>query len=163
MKKINLKIQTKNKNKGFSLIEIIVFLSTIFILIAIVFIFLKPQTQLAQSRNLQRRTDVDSILNAIFLYYKDNNSLPKGIVSAEDCFITPAAEICRTDNPTANCLTGVNLSDLTKGSRYLISIPHDPSGSTQDTTGYSVIKSKDNKITVCAPFSENGERILKTQ
>ncbi len=148
---------------GFSILEVLIFLTTLVILVASIFIFLKPTEQLAQSRNSQRSSDLSSILKAIYLYESENDSLKSVIPITSDCLSASRSEICRTDIPTASCTNMINLSLLTKGSKYLVNLPLDPSSQSGDGTGYNIVRNTNNKITVCAPLAEDGESISVTQ
>ena len=68
------------KNKGFTLIEILVVIGIIAILATIVIIAINPARQFAQTRNTQRTSHVSSILNAIGQNIADN----KGLFSCAD-------------------------------------------------------------------------------
>ena len=66
--------------KGFTLIEIIAAVALLLILSAIVIIAINPARNFAESRNTQRSSNVNAILNAIGHYAVDNKSqLPNGI------------------------------------------------------------------------------------
>ncbi len=60
-----MKTYSNSSNKGFTLLEILLVIAAIGILAAIVLVAINPNRQLAQARNAQRRSDVNTILNAI--------------------------------------------------------------------------------------------------
>jgi len=145
------KVKTK---KGFTLLEILLVIAIIAILAGIVIIAINPSKQLADSRNAQRDTDVNTILNAAYQYAVDNNgTIPATI----------------TTTPTAICATGgtctglIDLSVLTTNEKYLVSIPNDPNGSTANSAGYNISKSANNRIVVSAPSAEQGKTISVTR
>src|SRR3990167_4308182 len=79
-----------NAKHGFTLIELLVVIGILTVLLAIVLIAINPAKQFAQANNTQRRSDVNSILNAIHQYAADN----KGIITALGIPTGTAIPIC---------------------------------------------------------------------
>jgi len=154
--------------KGFTLLEILLVVGIIAILAGIVILAINPSKQLADTRNAQRRSDVITILNAVYQYSIDRNgSIPATIVttfaSSSECGLSSGKEI---DNGTGG--TGVNLSSSLVGatSTYLVGIPHDPMATSTDSdrgSGYAIGKIFGSRIMVCAPLAENGVVISVTR
>ncbi|OIO07957.1 hypothetical protein AUJ35_01240 [Candidatus Falkowbacteria bacterium CG1_02_41_21] len=146
----------KNK-KAFTLLEILLVAAAIAILAGIVILAINPSKQLADTRNSQRRIDVNTILNAVYQYAIDNNgNLPATIAA------TTTYGICRT-NPTATT-TCTDLSVLTTDEKYLVSMPIDPLGAVNtDDINYRVIKTVNNRVTVWANAPEQGVTISVTR
>ena len=130
------------KNKGFTLIEILVVIGIIAILATIVIIAINPSRQFKQARDTQRTSNVNAILNAIGQYVADNKgdlpSVPSGEVNQA---------LCDDLVPT-----------------YLPSLPTDPnsdskgasitcSGIGTNDVGYDVSVSG-GRVTVSAPDAE---------
>jgi type IV pilus assembly protein PilA len=159
---ISKKAVSKNKhmnktlqNKGFTLLEMLLVVATIAILASIVILAINPNKQLGDTRNAQRRSDVNTILNAAYQYTIDNNgNLPTSI--------TPSStEICLTG---ATCGGLIDLTVLTTDAKYLTAIPVDPSGNcTAAGVCYRISKDSNKRLTVVAPNAENGVTISVTR
>ncbi|PIR93805.1 hypothetical protein COT97_04595 [Candidatus Falkowbacteria bacterium CG10_big_fil_rev_8_21_14_0_10_39_11] len=149
------------KQKGFTLLEVLLVVAIIAILAGIVILALNPAKQLADTNNSQRWVDVNTILNGVYQYSIDNNGeIPASIPNAGDCEGAITYEICNTGS---GCTGLVDLSVLTNSELYLTAIPQDPTGATASGAGYHVIKSNNNRITVCAPDAELSETIEVTR
>ena len=146
----------KNRQQGFTLIEVLLVVAIIAILAGIVILAINPNKQLGDTRNSQRQADVNTILNATYQYSIDNQgNLPTGITN------TPT-DICGTH--AASCTNLVNLSVLSDNGKYLVAIPHDPkTGSDSGDTGYQISKDNNNRVTVSAPSAEQGKTISATR
>lgn len=141
-----------NKLKGFTLIEVLLVVAIIAILAGIVILAVNPAKQLADARNAQRKSDVTTLLNAIYQYAIDNNgSVPTTVTDT-------ATEICNTTG--ASCAGFVDLGVLTANGKYLVSIPSDPQSDTANSTEYLVVKDANNRITVSAPNTENNVPVI---
>ena len=137
--------------KGFTLLEVLLVVAIIAILAGIVILAINPNKQLADTRNTQRRSDVATILNAIYQYSIDNSgTLPGSLATAT------SSEICKIGGV---CSGFTDLSILASSSKYLVSIPVDPTGESTNGTGYYVVKTADNRVMVSAPSAENGTTI----
>lgn len=131
--------------RGFTIMELLVVIAIIGILAAAVFVLLKPGEQKAKARNVERTTDVNTIVNAVYQYAVDNNgSLPASITGS-------ATEICQTGG---SCSGLIDLGVLTASQKYLVSIPADPIGASTNGTGYQISKNANGRITVSAPHAE---------
>lgn len=140
--------------KGFTLLEILLVVAAIAILAGIVIIAINPGKQLADTRNAQRKVDVNTILNGVYQYTIDNSGNLPGNITVS------ATEICKTGG---SCSGLIDLSALTTNEKYLTAIPFDPSGSSANGTGYKILKTANNRITVSAPSAENSQTISVTR
>jgi prepilin-type N-terminal cleavage/methylation domain-containing protein len=113
-----------NKNKGFTLIEILVVIGIIAILATIVIIAINPARQFAQARNTQRVSNVNTILNGLGQNLADNKGVSTctGISAATTTIGTSFTNL-------ATCLVPTYIPS---------SIPTDPTGGTVLDTGYEI-------------------------
>jgi prepilin-type N-terminal cleavage/methylation domain-containing protein len=155
-----------NKNRrGFTLIELLVVIGILAVLLAIVLVAINPARQFSQANNTQRKSDVNSILNAIHQYAADN----KGALPTD---ITTTAKTITSATGAAN----INLCS-TLVPTYLADLPIDPTDGTESPASsictdsgasynatYTVVKSASgNRVTVSAPNAELDETISVTR
>lgn len=147
---LSLRMRKLHLRKGFTLIELLLVIGIIAILASIVIVAINPTKQLGDARNAQRRSDVNTVLSAVYQYAIDNDgSLPSGIS-------TTSQQICTTNavDATPNC---VDLDTLT-GS-YLVRMPRDPQAASATGTNYWIVEGSNGRITVSAPGAEQGAAI----
>lgn len=114
-----------------------------------------PSKKMVEIRNSQRRSDVVNILNAVYEYAEDGNTLPSSVTS------TPRM-ICR--DGAINCEGMVDLKDvLAKENKILSEVPVDPKSKDPNSTGYQIWKSASGRINVSAPLAENNASILRSK
>lgn len=160
MKMFNLFQSKFKQQKGFTLLEVLLVIAMIAILAAIVIVAINPAKQLAESRNAQRRSDVNTILNATYQYAIDNGgAMPASVLALAAA--TPT-EICKTG---AICAAPVvDLSVLTLLEKYIVSMPVDPNGVCNALGAcYEITRTVNNRITVSAPDAELGAVISVTR
>ena len=148
----------KQQQAGFTLLEVLLVVAIIAILAGIVIIAINPSKNLGDSRNSQRSSDVNTILNGVYQYSLDNNgTIPASIT-------TTATEICATG--AASCTGLVDLSVLSTNGKYLVSIPKDPQCPgvcDADGVGYTIMKDTNGRLTVAAPDAEQSKTISVTK
>lgn len=156
------------KRQGFTLLEILLVVAAIGILAGIVILAINPGKQLGDTRNAQRRVDVNTLLNAVYQYSLDNNgNFPAGIDGT-----TTDSQVLGTDsncNTTCSATTTqalcVNLSStlVTASSTYLVDIPRDPKTGSSTNTDYYINKRADGRLTVGSCDPESGATINVTR
>lgn len=145
----------RSLRRGFTLIELLLVIGIIAILAAIVIVAINPTKQLGDARNAQRRSDVNTILNAVYQYSIDNNgNLPSAITTTNRVICKSGVNVdCDADGVNLNVLTG----------SYLVGLPNDPQVlSTSTGTNYWVVKTN-GRVTVSAPGAEQGASITVTR
>lgn len=150
------------KQKGFTLVELLIVIAVIAILAAVAFVAIDPATRFKEARNSERWSNAASILEAIQQYIVDNSgSLPTAI-SAPSSGYNYYVIGTDTGTPACTALGAVTIAyaDMTSAlvTRYFASIPYDPStGDAGDTQYYLTIDSS-NHITIgaCAPEEVRG-------
>ena len=157
----NQKGNALSLSKGFTLIELLVVIGILAVLLAITLIAINPARQFSQANNTKRRSDVNSILNAVNQYMTDNKgAVPTGITSTTQNISSSGANICAALVPL-----------------YIAALPSDPKavnggvsvtdcGAAYDTA-YSVVQNAtvSSRITVSVLTAnrELGEAISATR
>lgn len=146
----------KNKQKGFTLIEILIVIGILAILASIVIIAINPAKQFAQARNTERTANVNAILNAVGQRMADNKGVFAGTftIGADDytCSLLPNNETEISDNMAGN--TTQETGDLgCLVPTYIPALPKEPAGASALQYNIKVLPS--GRITVCAPEAAN--------
>ena len=157
----------KTYKKGFTLIEILLVIAAISILASIVIVAINPAKQLGETRNAQRRSDVNTILNAVWQFAIDNNgTLPSSITTTATpiCTGIPASVTACTDaTPDYIDLTSAGLVGLDIATqKYIVSLPQDPQCATvcaPGSIGYNIVKSANGRVTVTSLHEEQSATI----
>ncbi len=145
---------------GFTLLEILLVVAAIAILAGIVIVAINPAKQLADTRDAQRRSDVNSISTAITQYLIKTGSYPPldGGVSCDSAisYESAAYAICATSH---SC-EGVSLDEYLIPD-YIAGIPLDPSvPGSGGFSGYTAMILENNRLLVCAPFTEEASETI---
>jgi len=156
----------KKFNKGFTLLEILLVVAIIAILAGIVIIAINPGKQLGDTRNAERRIDVNTILNASYQYALDNDgNLPTGLDSlpgSSQVLGTGASGCDSTCTATTTVAACINmLADLTP--TFIVGIPDDPKTGTAVNSDYYINKDANGRLVVGACDPEQGAVIEVTR
>ena len=140
------KTKSVNSKAGFTLLEILLVVGIIAILAGIVILAINPTKQLGDARNAQRRSDVLTILNAIYQYTIDpGHTMADFTLSAND-------DVCDATDTDAFSLEGL------LAPTYIATTPLDPDpsvGVAGVSSGYYINQNSNGRITVCAPSAAN--------
>ncbi len=133
-------MRIQRKNKGFTLLEILLVIAAIGILAAVVLIAINPNKQIEAAREAKRKSDQNAIAKAIQQYSIDNNGqYPAGIdIGAKVICNTKAEQV----GSTTICTNKTDLRLLVPN--YIASIPE------PDSNNYYVRRSN-NSIEVSHP------------
>lgn len=150
-------MKCRSSRGGFTLIELLLVIGIIAILASIVIVAINPTKQMGDARNAQRRSDVNTILNAIYQYAIDNNGTMPGCLGEDPAV---GGSICVKGTACVDVADGCDLDALTTS--YIVDLPKDPSGATGNDTNYDVAITS-GRITVTAPEAEQGQTISVTR
>ncbi len=145
------------KKGGFTLIEILLVIAAIAILAGIVILAINPNRQLGQARNVQRRTDVTTLLDAVYQYSIDNNgNMPTGLdASTTSSQVFGASNTSGCSNTCTATTTEAACLDLSSNlvPRYIIGIALDPTSGSASNTDYFINKDTNGRLVVgsCDP------------
>jgi len=158
--------KVKVGTRGFTLLEVLLVVGIIAILAGIVIIAINPSKQLGDTRNAQRRSDVLTILNAVYQYTIDTNGTLPSVIAVASCSTVGTNEIATSSATTSAASIDLysKLVVSAASSTYLVAIPKDPQATTTAVgTGYVITKAASGRVTVCAPLAENSATISVTR
>lgn len=148
---MNIHTQYIQGKKGYTVFELLLVLVVIALLVLYMILRFQYINLLPLTRNSERKSEVQELMNALYQYDIDNKEFPKGIEEYPK-------DICRL-HVEKDCQGLLYLQDLVNDQRYLVSLPIDPSVNQGITTGYQIQRTAEGRIIVSAPLAENDEVI----
>lgn len=154
----NVSASASRGRDGFTLIELLVVMGVIAIIATIVLVAINPARQFAQSRNTQRVSNVNALLNAVSQRMADNRGIFETGCAAGPISSTTTKTMASADYDILPCISPT----------YVSAIPFDPKDGFYNTdsdysTGYTIVASTTGRITVSAPSAELDESISVTR
>ena len=119
--------------KGFTLIELLIVIAILAILAVTVFLVLNPAQLLAEARDVQRLSDLNSVKSAIALYLTTSSSPAVGengrMTASGTCGFGSACTYLSTSTVDGTGWVNIDLTG-TSGGSSLAALPIDPTNST---------------------------------
>lgn len=158
---------TKSKEKGFTLIELILVIAIIIIIAAAIFVALNPAKRLGDANDSRRWSDVNQLLSAVHQYIVDNKgAFPNSAswVAGNNYILGTDAAACNAGCAAAGVTQAgcLNLSDLTTNN-YLGAIPTDPVSGTAGKTLYYATRNAGGIATIgaCSPYGATAIKVMR--
>lgn len=153
-------MKVSRAQKGFTLIEILLVVAAIAILAGIVIVAINPAKQLAATRDAERNSEVNTILNAVSQSIVAGVTTATAAIPVATCDTAVAAqEICDAAVVAGEC--AVDLSSLVPD--YVAALPSDPTTGTDGGTGYFIAKTAAGRVTVCGTPETAGATLSVTR
>ncbi len=137
------------KNKGYSLIEILLVMAIIGILASTLVVAINPSRQLAKARDAQRETDIIAIISTVQQYSAENSGSLPDTDGDQETSNFPTVETCIGTEAPCFDLAGAGDDEIIVPD-YLAELPVDPSTGTQENTGYMIFVDENDHISVSA-------------
>ena len=161
-------MSSPSSRRGFTLIELLLVIGIIAILAAIVIVAINPTKQLGDARDAQRRSDVNTLLNAIWQYAIDHSGQMPCNMNGVACVdstprqIGTETTVCDSNCPTTGIGSATCLQPQGLTGTYVVSLPYDP---RYGSGGYSryVVQNTNNRVTVSSCKPEQGTGITVTR
>ncbi|TSC58385.1 MAG: Uncharacterized protein Greene041619_609 [Candidatus Peregrinibacteria bacterium Greene0416_19] len=145
-----MQVRAPDHRRGFTLLEVLIFIGIMSMLMTVVLFAVNPQKNFGVAHDAQRRSDIKSILDATYHYFDEFEKLPNYLP------LDAAQEICRYEKTGDFCPdTMVDLSPFVDLHGYIGSIPVDPNAPATSTgTWYWIMRTPQGRVTVTAPHAE---------
>lgn len=152
----------EKKGERFSILDFLVVISAIFVIGFLGYLYLNPDKEGADARNVHRSADTSTILTAVISYCADEDDIPAEIPTSNVC-VSPGHEICKVGPYDCTGLVDLSFLNDSENSEKMISIPSDPVNKSVNGTGYYIVQDGAGRVTVCSPYAERNVEILFTR
>ncbi len=159
MKLVKTAKDKKSPSKKEVLLHIAVILMTFLVIGAFAYMISNPGKTQADTRNIERSSEISSIMEAVATYTRNTGNIPSVIPINREC-ASIGNEICRTG--VTDCKNYVDLSEVTNGSDLKI-LPTDTTRDWGNGTGYYISNNGEGSVIICAPFAERNVNITLKQ
>jgi hypothetical protein len=149
----------KDFSKRERVLRVSVILMTFLVVAAFAYMIANPGKTQADIRNIERSSEISSIMEAIATYTHNTGNIPSVIPINREC-ASIGNEICRTG--VTDCKNYVDLSEVTEGSDLKV-LPTDTTRDWGNGTGYYVTNNGEGSVIICAPFAERNVNITIKQ
>lgn len=155
-----MKNTTRNKQSGFTLVELLIVIAVIAILAAVAFVAIDPATRINEAQDAERWSATNAVMDAFLQYTVDNDGSYVSGVSADDT-VYMVATSTNASCSISGCSAGggcLNFGDMVTDG-YISSLPTDPDGTTNfgdasGGTGYTLSVATNGIVTVASCGAE---------
>lgn len=152
------------KQRGFTLIELIIVVAIIGLLAAALFVAIDPAKRIGDANDSTRWSNVTAILNAMLTYIADVQTIPTSIsgMNVGQYYVVGSGN---TDGSTVGCSEAGELTTRSLYGnlvdKYIATMPMDPGYTT--STNYYIMRSTNNRITVGACIKSQATASIEVQ
>lgn len=153
------------KNRGFTMVNLIILIGVLLVLAASTFYLLNPARRIGKANDARRLTDVHALVDALELYTIDNAQVPTDFststISVGQKFVLcSASSALSCAGTSAGCLV---IDDADFLGKYLEELPVDPLKTSTADTGYYITRKVNNVIAfgACTVYDDVIEIVAK--
>lgn len=147
------------KQRGFTLIELIISIGIVALVAAAVFVSVDPAKRLGEAKDAVRQSDLIAISKAIETYIADYGALPDNILNSninvgEKTVLCSTASSLTCGGETRDCLVVDDVNFINK----LASLPVDPDKLDSGDTGYYITRGNGDNLVLgaCGGYAATG-------
>jgi len=138
------------KNKGFTLLELLIVMAILAILITTTVILINPARQLAKARDTQREADIFAIVSLVMQYSAEHSGALPDTDGDPLVDSFPNDLTCIGSDPSCFNLAAAGEDGDTVVPEYTGELPFDPSTGSAGNTGYLMLVDENGRLTASA-------------